>query len=116
MTNTAVFTIAIADLKPNVPKEGTLEDRLRETFRHARESWVLSDMGQQIMAGILAVRETADEHEKERIDATLAQIKALNAVISGVPVDVEAAAARWEGVELLPVRRLWDESKGEPGG
>lgn len=90
-------------------------DRLKACFREARDHWMAPSEYQAFMGGVAAALElTTDEADKDRLLRSARALgrlnAALNALQAGVPVDLESMAAEQREDDLLPLRKIWDES------
>jgi hypothetical protein len=94
--------------------EPDLEQRFRKSMKAANGHWMVTNDQEQFkgaIGGVLMAKETTEE-EKERINATVRALAAINALISGVPVDMDAMVKRQEeGPEALPIVKWWHETK-----
>lgn len=90
-----------------------IEDLIRAAMEATYNHWMCLDEDLQSRAAIGAVlmSDKVSEGDKERIQAELATHQALQALASGVPVDVEAMAKRAEETSLIGLTNLWEEVK-----
>ncbi len=89
----------------------SLEDRARAAMRATRSHWLATDEADQFAAACEGLARTCSPEEVERIEAELRTNMALNALLSGVPVDLEAALAAKGDTEPLGLSKLWREIK-----
>ena len=96
----------------------SLEELIRECMRGSINHWMITDEEMQFKGSCVAAYNLADEDGKEDIKTALEDLRNLNALISGVPVDLDRMVANMEkhkaaGKEPPPLRKLWDDVKGE---
>ncbi len=109
-----VLLIAASDIRPACRDEPDLETRIRKAFAKAQDFWMSTDDDIRFRGALAAVMmETTDEAEKDRIVKSVASLRTLSAMLSHVPVDMEAALKEMESFEPLPLMPLWREAKGE---
>jgi hypothetical protein len=108
------LAIAVTAMRNVIPADKSLEDRIAFAFRYAREHeasifWMSHRVTDDLLfkTALGAVMEAATEDEREQITHSLKPLKALSALLSGVPVDLSAVDME----NLLPLRKLFDESK-----
>ena len=93
--------------------EGSVEDRLKLAFRRAwtDDTWFTGDENVKYQSAMAAVLMSLDELSEDRlaVERSLKATRALNAMLSGGPVDV--AALDTEG--LLPLTSWWIDVKAE---
>ncbi len=89
-----------------------LEDKFRAAFKEARDYWMTTDENIQFLGGVGAVmiHVGIDSPEYQRITVELDQLKTLNAALSGVAIDWEAAGMP-DGLEPIGILKLWKESE-----
>lgn len=105
MTNAGVM-IALTEAKTAVKEDDSLEDRLRAAMRVTSRHWCVTNPDEQLRAAVGAVLVSASPDESERIEAELANLRSLSALLEGVPVDLE----RIEPLENpIGVMKLWHE-------
>lgn len=109
-----VFQIVALECSHACAGEPDLEKRFRKSMAAAKDHWMApgdQDQFKGAIGGVLLAKETTDD-EKNRINATVRALQAINAMINGVPVDLEAMVARQqEGPEPLPLAKWWHEVK-----
>jgi hypothetical protein len=104
MNNTLVSLI-VAEAQPEAAKFTTTEDRLRAAFKVARNHFMAPDDSTALVAGLCAVHAISTPEEQERIVRAKKAIDALSALISGVPVDLEAVEANAAPLPLMDIFR-----------
>lgn len=94
--------------------EPDLEKRIRKAMKVvAKGHWLFSDddlLLRGALAGVLLAPETTEE-EKTRLTKTLEGLRALSAMMSGVPVDLDAIAEQQKIYEPVPLAKWWHEEK-----
>jgi hypothetical protein len=92
----------------SLPEGSSLEDRFRAASKASRNHYMVMDEDTQYAGMCEAVYASATEDERERIIAELRQLKALDAMLSGVPVDFD----RFEPIENpIGIAKIWRDSK-----
>lgn len=87
-----------------------IENRARAAMKAVQHHWVCTSESDQFAAACEGLARTCSPDEVERIAAELRAGMALNALLSGVPVDIEAALAEKEaGPEPIGLSKLWRE-------
>jgi len=77
-----------AEARANINKAESLEDKLKAAFTVAKDHWMFTEKDTQFQAALSAVLRNIDGEEKERLDEEFNSIKALNALLSGVSVNM----------------------------
>lgn len=118
--NDAGLSIIAAECKRDCAGQSDFVERIRKAMRPvANGHWMyVNDEDlcfRGAVAGVLLAEETTDE-EKKRLIFTLEQLRSMGAMMSGVPVDIEAVFANPEGIEPVPLVKLWHEVKSPPEG
>jgi hypothetical protein len=99
--------IIIALSKSVIKPDDSLEDRCRAAMKAAHANGIVTDEELQFKGAVAAVFvESTDEDEKERIRLELETLRDLSALLSGVPVDLEAIQPLENPIGL---RKLWVE-------
>ena len=106
MSKHNLIFIATSEAKEQIRPEFGIEDRLRCAFKAVHNHWLVTDESEQYIAGIAAVMESYEvtAPERQRLQASVAFIKHLMAG------NFDMALKATEGVELLPLSRLWQET------
>lgn len=100
--------------KSDLAKFDDVEAVLRACMRGAKNHWMVTNQEDQCRGAIAACHKLVDEAGKARIEASLNQLQALNALMSGVPVDLDALAKKAEDApEPLPIAKIWAEIQAE---
>lgn len=112
MKNDPALALGVAVVRDRVGF-GTLEERLSRAMRLARRKvWFETREEFLFRCAVGAVLiETKDEAEKLRIEKNVRAIRALDLIMQDVPVDLERVIAEVNEVGVLPLMRLWRESK-----
>jgi hypothetical protein len=117
-TDTVGLQIAASAFKDQIPKDGSLEDRLMFAFRyvldpsHERDIFwmsgrLTSDM--RFRTALAAILMTGSEEDRARINESLNTLRAFNAMLSGVPVDFSAVDTE----NAIPLMKLFREVEAE---
>lgn len=107
------------DCKSACAGEPNLEKRIRKAMKEvAKGHWMFphdDDLCfRGALGGVLLAEETTQE-EKDRITASLQSVRAMSAILSGVPVDAGRLLDQMkDGPELLPLLPMWNEAKAQP--
>jgi len=107
MTDTMLALVA-AEGRGAVRAEDSLEDRCRAAMKACHRHWMVTDEDMQFRGAIAAVYESASADERERIEHELESLRDLSALLSGVPVAIEALAERAPS-DPIGLRRMWME-------
>lgn len=114
--NAGLMSIAISEARSACKGEPNIIERVKKAMRACHDHWMVTNEGQQLNSAMAAAALESEGDEKDRIlrsgkafnDAN----NALNALIQGIPVDMEEMVARMDKSEdILPVRDLWNETK-----
>jgi len=103
-----MLALVMTSCQPVVRAEDSLEDRFRAAMKEASNHWMVLDRDVQFRGAIGAVYSAASEPEKARIDVELKAMKALNALLSGVPINFDALELPPDE-ERLGLIRMWQE-------
>lgn len=111
--NDAAVTITATGLRDSIPQDVPLEDKLRFAMRKVREpngaAFMCGNDDQMFRGAVGAVMLMCSEEERERIEFDLRNLKILSAMMSGIPVDVDAIKVAEKPLGLVG---MWHESKG----
>ena len=105
--------IAISEIADNLDAGLSLEDRLKSAMEAALNHWLIIDESKQYQSAIGAVLSTASEEEKERIEESLTALKYLEAMVSGVAVDLDYIPKQENPLKLMGI---WHEARKIAGG
>lgn len=109
-----LFQIVATECAHACAGEPDLEVRFRKSMKAAHNHWMATqdqDQFKGAIGGVLMAKETTDD-EKARIKATVESLRAFSAMISGVPVDMDAMIEKSKnGPETLPLIAWWHEAK-----
>jgi hypothetical protein len=109
--NDGVLTIAVTEAKAAAENETTLEGRLTAAMKATKNHWMATDEDTQFRAAIGAVLLLSEDEDKARLEEEVSQIKAVQAMLSGVPVDFDAMEPMENPIGLT---KLWRELDEEP--
>ena len=102
----AVTDIAVDDIRPSCRNEPVLIERIKKAFAKAQDFWMSTDDALRFRAALAAILlETSDEAEKRRILETNDYIKALNAMMSGLDVNMPDIS------DPLPLIGMWHDAR-----
>jgi hypothetical protein len=108
------YLLVAQTIQSDCANEPDLEQRCRKAMKAAANHWMVTEDQQQFKGAIGAVllaKETTEE-EKARINATVRSLAAFNAMVSGVPVDLDAMIKNAdEGPAPIPLVKWWHEVK-----
>lgn len=94
--------------------EKDFETRVKKAMKPVKDGhWMFPDDDisfRGAIAGVLMAEETTQE-EKDRIAHTLNGLRSLAALISGVPVDMDAMVEEQSKMEPVPLVKWWHEVK-----
>lgn len=106
-----VTAIVTMELKEKVDPSTPLDERFRTAFVAARTHWLAPNADTRFAAGCEAVYASASEAERGRIEDELRALRTVDAMLSGVPVDMDQVEFP---EELIGIRRLFQESEVAP--
>ena len=84
-----LLMLVMVEARGAIKPEDSLEDRCRSAMKVSAHHWMVLDQDVQFRAAIAAVYESATDDEQERIKDELDNLRALNAMMTGVPVDFD---------------------------
>ena len=107
--------IAITETKMQIEKmtDEPVETRLRKAMQEMQHHRLVTNQDEQFQAAVGAVLVTATDDEKERINAELKTLKALNAAVDGIPVDISRALGDMSNYESVGLTKIWKEVTAE---
>ena len=121
MSDTVGLSIISTECKSACADEPDLEKRIRKSMAVvANGHWMFCGDHQEdlrlrgALAGVILSPETTEE-EKECITRSLKPLRALNALMSGIPVDTEAVLEELGETPILPLMKWWHEAKAGGG-
>jgi len=106
--NNGVLAIGAAECKGAAERETTLEGRLTAAFRVAKDLWMTTDENEQFQSAVAAVHMLSSDEDKQRIESEMLQLRTLSALLSGVPVDLDAIKKSENPIGLM---KLWKAIK-----
>jgi hypothetical protein len=113
MMNETELMIAVSGFSNLIPKDEPLKARLDWAMKHVRKHqrdifWMSYEINDDAMfrTALAGVMVGASEDEKALITKSVKPLKALNAAISGVPVDF--SGLDMEGI--LPLMEMWRDT------
>lgn len=105
MSDNLAMLVAM-EAKMAIKPEDSLEDQCRAAMKAAKGHWMVLDEDTQFKGAVAAIYELSDEETRGRIVVELEALKALSALLSGVPVDFENVTIPDNPIGL---RDLWQE-------
>lgn len=117
--NATELLIASSPVRDAIPKDKPLAERIEFAMRYVREHkdaifWMAHtapDDDLMFRTALSAVILAGDDSDRDIIERSMKPVRALSALLSGVPVDVERAMD--VGGDVLPLIGMWRNS-GEP--
>lgn len=108
---TIAANIIHAEASTAIASAETLEEKFRAAFKKAGDYWMSTNPDIRFKGGIGAVLISigSDHPEHERICIELEQLKILNAMLSGVPVNFDAIPEPPEGHKPIGITKIWKE-------
>lgn len=94
-------------------EETDIGERIKQCMRRTYQHWMATDEDLQFRGALAGAMGLSDDDDKQRITDALKPLQALSAMMSGVPVDLEAVTAQLDMDNLVPLRKLWEEVKKE---
>lgn len=85
----------------------SLEDKFRAAFKVAKHHWMFTDENTQFRGGIGAVGISVgvESEEYSRIKSEMTAINSVNAMLSGVPVDLTQIDPGYERIGIMEIWR-----------
>lgn len=112
--NQTMLVLVAESAKTAAEGEPDFIERIRKCMRASYGHWMVTDEEQQFSGAVAAALMLSEGEDKKRMEAAIDVMKALGAAMQGVPVDMAAVMNQHEGVEPVPLRKLWEETKVEP--
>lgn len=113
--NETLITIAAQEGRAACKGEPNLDQRVIKAMRACRNHWMVTDEEQQFRAALVAAILESEGEERSRIERSAKALNRIGAMLqalqAGVPVDLAAMADEKQDDDLLPLRKMWDESK-----
>ncbi len=97
-------------------EEPDLIERIKKAMRPVvHEHWSTTDEDARFRGAVAAAYADplTTEEDKQRITFTLKKMQALNAMLSGVQIDIDALTAGLDEIEPIPLVSLWKDAKKE---
>lgn len=108
MSSDGSMILVFAEAKAAAKDAPDLDSRIQAAMKAAKNHWLTADENKQFGAAVAAIRDLSDDETKERIDEELRGLQALSALLSGVPVNMEAVSMATEPLGLM---KIWKELK-----
>lgn len=110
-----VAMIAAAEARSSCANEPNITERIKKAMRACHGHWMATSEPEQFRAAVAAAMLESPEDEKDRIARSAKALNKIGAMLqalqAGVPVDFEGMAAEKQDEDLLPLRKLWDETR-----
>lgn len=94
--------------------EPDIIERIKKSMLACRGHWMVTDEAHQFRASIAGAILSSEGAERERIERSAEALNKLGAMLqalqAGVPVDIEAMANEPVPDDIIPLRKLWDET------
>ncbi len=84
----------------------TPEEKFRVAFKGAKDHWMFIDEEDQYVGGIGAALLSMSDEQRDEVSVELKAMTALNSLMSGVPVDMEAVVMPENAIGIIG---LWRE-------
>lgn len=112
--------LAVEPVRAAIPVDKTLTECLQFAMRYVRDNandlfWMSARTTDDVMfrTALAAVMLAGSEDDKDVIERSMKPLRALTALLSGVPIDMAAIPT---DKDLLPLMKLWHESEPGAGG
>lgn len=106
--------LAVAAIRPSIPKDKPLAERVAAALRYARENessvfWMSHRVTDDLIlrSALAAVMVEGDDDDKEMITRSLQPMKMLAAAMQGIPVDF----SQLDTDNILPLVQMLNDSK-----
>lgn len=106
----ATLMIGITEAQNAADEHNKLEDKIDAAMNATINHWMILDEDKQFRAAVGGLILSVDEEIRERIKKEMESIRAMSAMMSGVPVDIEQVDVDFEFLGLL---KRWKELKKE---
>ena len=107
----ALFAIGLTEAKAAAEKETTLHAQMDAAMKLMQHHWMILDEDLQFRCAVGALLMIVDEQTQETIKEEMASLKALSALMSGIPVDMERVTVPQNPLGLM---KRWNELKAKP--
>lgn len=116
--NAAVMSIAVTEARNACKGESDILERIRKAMRVCHNHWMVTGEAQQLNSALAGAMLESEGEERDRIGRSGKAFNraniALAAMVSGVPVDIEAMEAELASEpvdDIIPIAQLWRETK-----
>ena len=112
MGDTSLLSIGVQVLGRHVPKEGTVEEKLREAMRHVDEIWftIEDDLLFRCAVGAVLVEVGADSEDGKRITD---ELKFLRYMAAGAGESMGAWIQSHDPESVIGLMKIWKEVRAE---
>ena len=113
-----VMAIAATQAQHACRGEPDLMERIKKAMKACHGHWMETNPSNQFRAAVAAAMLESEGLERDRIERSAQALNRANAALqamqAGVPVDLEGMAAEKQDDDLIPLRKLWDETRPSP--
>ena len=111
--NETVMLVAVDDIKQVCEGEPDVIKRLEKAMKKAQDFWLSTDDDLRFRAACAAAMVTGNTSDRERIVRSIKVLRALSAMLSGVPVNVADVLTQADE-DAIPLKKMWlDAKKGD---
>lgn len=107
MSNIVMIAAVEAETAARAAGDVSIQDRATAAMKAVRHHWLATNEQEQFAAACEGLARVVTADERERIEADLRALQTLTAMLSGVPVDLDAALVEREQHEPLGLMKLW---------
>lgn len=100
---------AVLQTECNFTDGMTADEIIKETFKKGKNHWMAHNESEAFNAAVVVAYAKMQGDDKTRMKASIDGVKAMNAVLNGIPVDLEAVLAQQEGIKTFPLLPMWRE-------
>jgi hypothetical protein len=100
--------IVVTEAKAAADKHDDLDQKIEAAMTVAKNHWMVLDENKQFQGAIGGILLSVDEETQERINAEMASLNILSAMMTGVPVDLEQVKVPENPIGLM---KRWKELK-----
>lgn len=110
-----VAMIAASEARGSCADEPDITERIKKAMKACHNHWMVTSEPEQFRAALAAAMLESPPDERDRIERSARALNRVAAVLTalqaGVPVDLEGIAAEKQDDDLIPLRKLWDETR-----
>lgn len=108
------ISIVAIECRDACAEEPDLVERIKKAMQPVvHEHWAATNEDARFRGAVAAAYgdPLTTEEDKRRIEFTLKKMQALNAMMSGVQIDIDALTAGLDEIEPIPLVSLWNDAK-----